>query len=69
MPFNVCKCKLGRTVFDVVVGSLEAGILGSNLAQGMGFRRLSVLHCTVQVDALLRADYLSKESFHVLIDS
>jgi hypothetical protein len=56
----------GRTVYGVGLGRLVTGIMGSNLAKGIKFyRRLSVLCCTVQVEAFVRADHSSKESYRV----
>jgi hypothetical protein len=49
----------------VGLGPLVAGIVGSNPAQGLDVcPRLSVL-CSVQVEALRRADHSSKESYHM----
>jgi hypothetical protein len=50
----------------VGLGRLVAGIVGSNPAQGMDvYPRLSVLCCSVYVDALRRADHSSSESYHM----
>jgi hypothetical protein len=56
----------GRAFWGVGVGRLVAGIVGSNPAQGMDVcPRVSVLCFPVWVEALRRADHLSKESYHM----
>jgi hypothetical protein len=62
VPVSIAERSKAGAVYD----SLNVGIAGSNPAWGMDVcQRVSVLCCTVSVEALCRADPPAKESYQM----